>query len=73
MTAEDYSKSLALLIADGIRFTETLTDEHLDDVILGLEMIVRGSVTNQDERNFFKRMLDNGWTVTAPFNERAYS
>lgn len=73
MAADDYSRSLALLIADGLRFTDTISDERLDDVILGLEMIARGSVTNDEERDFFKRMLDNGWTTTAPFTQSAYS
>lgn len=67
----DNTRSLALLIADGLRFTETVTDERIDDVILGLEMIVRGRVTDDEERDFFKRMLDNGWTTTAPFTWNA--
>lgn len=63
-----YDRSVALLLHDGLRFTpQPLTADQRDDLMWGLRAIALGDVDDWFERDLFKRMLDHGWTTTAPF------
>lgn len=68
----DSSRSIALLLHDGLRFTpHPLTDQQRVDLMWGLRVIALGSPTEYLERELFRSMLDHGWRTTAPYRRAA--
>lgn len=66
----DNTRSLTLMLHDALAFTgRPLTADQEKDTLELLRFIVTAeSVSDEDQREWFKRLLDHGWRTTAEFN-----